>query len=138
MAKTTTRHAKNMTGTEVPNGMLQYMQIRDPASSVDSYVEYLDLHALWVTAGSDPSLEPRAIPHAAVSDRANPSFDERIFFSTRFLVASSNSKSLSKHPAEWAQLNATNFPSVNIPMVRQAIVAIFDAQRTFEGLDPEA
>lgn len=136
MAKVITRHVKNMVAADIPNGFMQYLQVREPKNDIESYNKYLADHAQWVTDGSDPATEPDAVPHAAVVDEDNPTLGERLFISTRFLVSSDENAVLTKHPAAWAQINDTNFPTLNITAFKQAAKNMHDAQRTFEGLDP--
>ena len=118
MPRSITKHVENMTNGSVPEGTAIYIQVRDPKAAIEAYA-------------ADNSQ-----PFAAAADPENPTLGERLFVQSRFQVSSSDSASKRSEPAPWMQVNSTNFPTLTINALKQALKAVYDTQRTLQGLDP--
>lgn len=134
MAQTTTYHAKDMNDT-VPEGTAMYFQVRDPTSNIEQYNQWVAFNAdqtQWRLDNPNQP-DPTLVPHASVADPDNISLAEKLFLQTRFLRYGDDGK-VATYPAKWAQLNTTNFPTLDVPGTRAALINIHDTQRVFENL----
>ncbi len=136
MAKNITTHVRDMTDDEIPDGTAVYLQVRSPSGAIAEHAQWVTEHAQWVTSGSDPETKPKEPPYAEAVDLNNTTLPERLFMQNRFMVTYSDREGLVPEPATWAQLNDTNFPTMDIPALRQALKNGYDAQRTYEDQDP--
>lgn len=142
MAKNITAHVNDMTTDAIPGGTAQYLQTRSPVGAIADYARWAAFdtdNAAWRLANPGERTDPTVVPFAEAVDEDNPTIGERMFVQSRFMVTYSNKPGdLVSEPAQWAQVNATNFPTMDIPAYRQAVKNMYDAQRVFENLVPAA
>lgn len=140
MAKNLTAHVNDMTTAAIPEGTAQYLQIKSPKGAIAAYARWAAFdadNAAWRLANPGEAIDPTVVPFAEAVDEDNPIIDERMFIQSRFMVTYSNKPGvLVSEPAQWAQINTTNFPTMDIPAYRQAAKNMYDAQRIFEDLVP--
>ena len=137
MAKSISLHVEDMTDMAVPLGTAMYYQVRDPAGAVaqsDRWLSFDADNAAWRIANPDQD-DPTLVPFAATVDAESPTLGEKLFVQARFMVTSS-AGGLSSQPATWMQINATNFPTLNVAALKTALKNVYDAQRLFEDLVP--
>lgn len=120
MAKATTKHIADMAEGLVPSATRIYTEIRSAEETLAAVAAY----------DADTSR-----PFAAVANAASVKMGERIFRQYRFRVSTSDGDTEDLID-EWRQLNATNFPTMNINAYKQAEKAGYDHLRTLLGLDP--
>lgn len=137
MAKNITVHVANMDEANIPMGTAQYLQVRDPRGAIDQYAEWVSFdadNAAWRLANPGQA-DPKVCPHAAAVDPENPTMGEKLFIQSRFIATYSTGEKKTE-PAQWAQINSTNFPTMDIAAYKTAAKNMYDAQRAFEDLVP--
>jgi len=121
----------------VPVGTAQYLQVRDPKGDIEAYAAWLVFdadNAAWRIANpGQPDLTAK--PYAAAVDENAPTMSEMLFIQSRFIAIYSDGTTRAE-PAQWAQINATNFPTLDITAYKTAAKNMYDAQRAFENLVP--
>ena len=139
MAQSISKQVEDMSDAMVPVGTMQYLTVLDPVgyiASSNAWISFDADNAAWRIANPGEP-DPTEVPFAAAVDPDSPTLMERLFVQTRFMVTHSDNPSRPvREPAQWSQVNATNFPTLNIAAYATAAGNIYDAQRVFAGLVP--
>lgn len=134
MALTTTIAADDLTDGKVPTGTRFVHDVRSPEHVLQEIGAYAEYQAYLATPG-DFAEAPGVAQFAEVADPASVKLHERFYVKCRFRVKDENGV-FGDFNDEWLQLNATNFPTMDLPAHRLAFKMLYDQRRIDTGLVP--